>query len=127
MLNSNILPTRFVDAGALHDLGIHEDLHAVLHVLGIVDICHITHPQYPDWVRQVLATAELTFKRPGFPIFEESSFTFVASGVKRSICLEKLTEIYEMSEEFTKTSFPRKFPPEQAFWKFIASGDFKSR
>ncbi|KAF2557772.1 hypothetical protein F2Q68_00015139 [Brassica cretica] len=127
LLNSNILPTRFVDAGALNDLGIHEDLYAVLHVLGIVDICHITHPQYPDLVRQVLATAELTFKRPGFPIFEEASFTFFTSGVKRSICLEKLTEIYEMSEEFTKTSFPRKFPPEQAFWKFIASGNFKSR
>ncbi|KAF3486360.1 hypothetical protein F2Q69_00052335 [Brassica cretica] len=44
-----------------------------------------------------------------------------------SISLETLTEIYEMSEEYTQTSFPRKFIPEQAFWKFIASGDFKSR
>jgi len=35
--------------------------------------------------------------------------------------------VYEMSEEYTQTSFPRKFIPEQAFWKFIASGDFKSR
>ncbi|KAF2533141.1 hypothetical protein F2Q70_00029551 [Brassica cretica] len=96
-------------------------------VLGIADLCHITHPLYPDLVRQVLATAELTFKRSGFPIFKEASFTFYASGVKYSISLEKLTEIYEISEEYTKTSFPRKFPPEQAFWKFIASGDFKSR
>ncbi|KAF2533143.1 hypothetical protein F2Q70_00029553 [Brassica cretica] len=96
-------------------------------VLGIADLCHITHPLYPDLVRQVLATAELTFKRSGFPIFKEASFTFYASGVKLSISLEKLTEIYEISEEYTKTSFPRKFPPEQAFWKFIASGDFKSR
>ncbi|KAF3597907.1 hypothetical protein DY000_02021352 [Brassica cretica] len=95
--------------------------------MGIADLCHITHPLYPDLVRQVLATAELTFKRSGFPIFKEASFTFYASGVKLSISLEKLTEIYEISEEYTKTSFPRKFPPEQAFWKFIASGDFKSR
>ncbi|KAF3570800.1 hypothetical protein F2Q69_00059780 [Brassica cretica] len=73
------------------------------------------------------ATAELTFKKPDFPIFEEAYFTFFASGVKHSISLEKLTEIYEISEEYTKTSFPRKFPPVQAFWKFIASGDFKSR
>ncbi|KAF3484897.1 hypothetical protein F2Q69_00055902 [Brassica cretica] len=127
LLNSNILPTRFVDAGALNDLGLHEDFHDVLHMLGIADLCHITHPLYPDLVRQVLGTTELTFKRPDFPIFEEASFMFFASGVKRSISLEKVTEIYEMSEEFTKTSFPRKFPPEQAFWKFIASGDFKSR
>ena len=61
LLNINILPTRFVDAGALNDLGLHEDLHAVLQVLGIADLCHITHPLYPDLVRQVLATAELTF------------------------------------------------------------------
>ncbi|KAF3597911.1 hypothetical protein DY000_02021356 [Brassica cretica] len=127
LLKINILPTRFVDAGALNDLGLHEDLHAVLHVLGIADLCHITHPLYPDLVRQVLATAELTFKRPGFPIFEEASFTFFTSGVKHSISLEKMTEIYEISEEYTKTSFPRKFPPEQAFGKFIASEDFKSR
>ena len=78
-------------------------------------------------MRQVLATAELTFKRPDFPIFEEASFSFFVSGVKHSISLEKLSEIYELSEEYTATSFPRNFPPEQAFWKFIASGDFKSR
>ncbi|KAF2556891.1 hypothetical protein F2Q68_00014239 [Brassica cretica] len=127
LLNINILPTRFVDVGALNDLGLHEDLHAVLQVLGIADLCHITYPLYPDLVRQVLATTELTFKKPDFPIFEEASFTFFASGVKHSISLEKLTEIYEISEEYTATSFPRKFPPEQAFWKFIASKDFKSR
>ncbi|KAF3541801.1 hypothetical protein F2Q69_00020678 [Brassica cretica] len=109
------------------DLGLHEDLHAVLHVLGIADLCHRTHPLYPDLVRQVLATAELTFKRPGFLIFEEAYFTFFASGVKHSITLEALTEVYGMSEEYTQTSFPRKFVPEHAFWKFIASGDFKSR
>ena len=40
LLNTNILPTRFVGAGALSDLGLHEDLHAVLHVLGIADLCH---------------------------------------------------------------------------------------
>ena len=96
-------------------------------MLGIADLCHRTHPLYPDLVRQVLATAELTFKRPGFSIIEEASFTFFASGVKHSISLETLTEIYEMSEEYTQTSFPKKFIPEQAFWKFIASGDFKSR
>ncbi|KAL0834226.1 hypothetical protein Bca101_086115 [Brassica carinata] len=127
LLNTNILPTRFVDAGALSDLGLHEDLHAVLHVLEIADLYHRTHPLYPDLVRQVLATTELTFKRPGFPIFEEAYFTFFASGVKHSITLEALTEVYEMSEEYTQMSFPRKFVPEQAFWKFIASGDFKSR
>ncbi|KAF2576639.1 hypothetical protein F2Q70_00003642 [Brassica cretica] len=99
LLNTNIFPTRFVDAGALSNLGLHEDLHAILQVLGIADLCHRTHPLYPDLVRQVLATAELTFKKPGFPIFEEASFTFFASG----------------------------FIPEQAFWKFIASRDFKSR
>ena len=88
LLNTNILPTRFVGAGALSDLGLHEDLHAVLHVLGIADLCHRTHPLYPDLVRQVHATAELTFKRPGFPVFEEASFTFFASGVKHSISLE---------------------------------------
>ena len=112
LLNNNILPTRFVDAGALNDLGLHENLHDVLHVLGIAGLCHITHLLYPDLVRQVLATAELTFKRPDFPIFEEASFTFFASGVKHSISLEKLTEIYEISEEYTATSFPSKFPPE---------------
>ncbi|KAF2545522.1 hypothetical protein F2Q70_00021304 [Brassica cretica] len=94
LLNINILPTRFVDAGALNDLGLHEDLHAVLQMLGIADLCHITHPLYPDL---------------------------------HSISLEKLTEIYEISEEYTATSFSKKFPPEQAFWKFIASRDFKSR
>ncbi|KAF3529054.1 hypothetical protein DY000_02040565 [Brassica cretica] len=127
LLNTNIFPTRFVDAGALSDLGLHEDLHAVLQVQGIADLRHRTHPLYPDLVRQVFTPAELTFKRPGFPIFEEASFTFFANGVTHSISLETLTEIYEISEEYTQTSFPRKFIPEQAFWKFIASGDFKSR
>ena len=101
LLNTNIFLTRFVDAGALSDLGLHEDLHAVLQVLGIADLCHITHPLYPDLVRQVLATAEITFKRLGFQIFEEASFTFFASRVKHSISLETLTEIYEISEEYT--------------------------
>ncbi|KAF3596626.1 hypothetical protein DY000_02021133 [Brassica cretica] len=103
LLNTNIFPTRFVTAGALSDLGLHEDLHAVLQVLGIADLCHRTHPLYPDLVRQKLATAKITFKRPGFPIFEEASFTFFASSVKHSISLETLTEIYEISEEYTQT------------------------
>ncbi|KAF3485106.1 hypothetical protein F2Q69_00052369 [Brassica cretica] len=94
LLNTNIFPTCFVDAGALSDLGLHEDLHAVLQVLGIADLYHRTHPLYPDL---------------------------------HSISLETLTKIYEMSKEYTQTSFPRMFIPEQAFWKFIASRDFKSR
>ncbi|KAF2560922.1 hypothetical protein F2Q70_00017157 [Brassica cretica] len=87
LLNTNILPTRFVDAGALNDLGLHEDLHAVLHVLGIADLCHRTHPLYLIWS----------------------------------------TRCPRNTQEYTQTSFPRKFVPEQTFWKFIASGDFKSR
>ena len=53
-------------------MGLHEDLHDVPNVLGIADLCHITHPLYPDLVRQVLATAELTVKKTDFPIFEEA-------------------------------------------------------
>ena len=85
LLKTNIFPTRFVDAGALSNLCLHEDLHAVIHVLGIADLCHRTHPLYPDLVRQVLATAKFTFKRLGFPIFEDAYFTFFASGIKHSV------------------------------------------
>ncbi|KAF2542653.1 hypothetical protein F2Q68_00031693 [Brassica cretica] len=48
VLTINILPTRFVDARALNDLGLHEDLHVVFNMLGIAHLCHITHPLYPD-------------------------------------------------------------------------------
>ena len=93
---------------------------------GIADLCYRTHILYPDLVRQVLASAVISYKDPDLSTFENASFSFLANEKYCSLSLEKLTEIYELAEERKDIAFPRNFNPTQAIWDLMATGEFKS-
>ncbi|KAF2598721.1 hypothetical protein F2Q68_00010418 [Brassica cretica] len=66
-LRVDMLPTRFCHAETLADLGIDEDVFEMLHAIGIAPLCYTTHELYPNLVRQVLATATITYEDSNAP------------------------------------------------------------
>ncbi|KAF2605956.1 hypothetical protein F2Q68_00044203 [Brassica cretica] len=114
--NIEILPTRFGHADTLVSLGLDTDVFKTLHAMGISPLCYRTHELYPDLVRQVLATAHIGYDDPSKPTYENCYFSFMADGKFCSFSLDKLNEIYEMSDERREVAVINKFTPTDHFW-----------
>ncbi|KAF3588180.1 hypothetical protein F2Q69_00028578 [Brassica cretica] len=127
LLHIEILPTRFVHADTLLSLGLETDVFETLHAMGISPLCYRTHELYPDLVRQVLATAHIWYDDPSAPTYENCSFSFMADDKFCSLSLDKLNEIYEISDERREVAVENKFAPTDRFWDLITNRTFTSR
>nr|VDD59734.1 unnamed protein product [Brassica oleracea] len=124
LLRVDILPTSFGHAETLADLGIDEDVFETLQAMGIAPLCYQEHELYPDLARQVLSTATITYEDSSAPSYANCSFSFMADGEYCSLSLDKLKEIYEIANEPRGVAVAKKFAPSNAFWDFIANGNF---
>ncbi|KAG5411699.1 hypothetical protein IGI04_008018 [Brassica rapa subsp. trilocularis] len=124
LLRVDMLPTRFCHTETLADLGIDEDVFETLHAIGIAPLCYTTHELYPDLVRQMLATATITYDDSDAPSYANCSFSFMADEEYCRLSLDKLNEIYEMAAEPKGVAVAKKFSPSNAFWDCIANGNF---
>ncbi|KAG5382730.1 hypothetical protein IGI04_034200 [Brassica rapa subsp. trilocularis] len=124
LLRVDMLPTRFCHTETLADLGIDEDVFETLHAIGIAPLCYTSHELYPDLVRQMLATATITYEGSDAPSYANCSFSFMADGEYCRLSLDKLNEIYEMAAEPKGVAVAKKFSPSNAFWDCIANGNF---
>ncbi|KAF2571409.1 hypothetical protein F2Q70_00002507 [Brassica cretica] len=127
LLAAEILPTRFTHAETLTDLGLESDVFETLDVMGLAPLCYQAQVLYPDLVRQVLATAQITYQNPTAPTYENCSFFFMANGKSCSISLHDLNELLEIADTSREVSVEKKFAPANAFWDLIATGKFTSR
>ena len=127
LLNVEILPTRFGHADTLVSLGLDTNVFETLHAMGIATLCYRTHELYPDLVRQVLATAHIGYDNPSAPTYENCSFSFMADSKFCSLSLDKLNEIYDISDERREVAVENKFAPTDRFWDLITNGTFTSR
>ena len=124
LLKAEILPIRFCHAETLIELGIDEDVFETLQAMGIAPLCYATHELYPDLVRQVLATATISYEDFSAPCYANCSFSFMADGEYCSLSLDKLNEIYEIANQPRGVAVAKKFAPSNTFWDFIANGNF---
>ena len=124
LLKAEILPTHFCHAETLVELGIDEDVFETLQAMGIAPLCYATHELYPDLVRQVLATATISYEDFSAPSYANCSFSFMADGEYCSLSLDKLNEIYGIANEPREVAVVKKFTPSNTFWDFIANGNF---
>ncbi|KAF3500325.1 hypothetical protein F2Q69_00042652 [Brassica cretica] len=92
--------------------------------MGIAPLCYQAQELYPDLARQVLATATITYKDSSAPSYANCSFSFMAEGEYCSLSLDKLNEIYEIANEPRGVAVAKNFAPSNAFWDFIANGNF---
>ncbi|KAF2576236.1 hypothetical protein F2Q70_00004227 [Brassica cretica] len=120
LLKAEILPTHFFHAETLIELGIDEDVFETLQAMGIAPLCYATHEFYPDLVRQVLATATISYEDFSAPSYANCSFSFMADGKYCSLSLDKLNEIYEIANEPRGVAVAKRFAPSNTFWDFIA-------
>ena len=127
LLAAEILPTRFAHAETLAALGLDTDVFDALQAIGIAPLCYNAQALYPDLVRQVLATAQISYQNPTAPTYENCSFSFMADGKFCSITLHDLNELYEIADTPKEVSVEKKFTPANAFWDLIAAGQFTSR
>ncbi|KAF2571408.1 hypothetical protein F2Q70_00002506 [Brassica cretica] len=67
LLAAEILPTRFVHAETLADLGLETYVFETLDVMGLAPLCYQAQVLHPYLVRQVLATAQVTYQNPTAP------------------------------------------------------------
>src|SRR5690606_22416499 len=126
LLAAEILPTRFAHQDTLAATGVDSDVFDTLQAMGIAHLCYQTHELYPDLVRQVLATAQISYQNPTAPTYENCSFSFMADGTFCSISLHDLNELYEIVDTPKEVSIEKKFAPANAFWDLIAAGQFTS-
>ncbi|KAF3547135.1 hypothetical protein DY000_02006467 [Brassica cretica] len=124
LLKVEILPTRFCHAETLVELSIDEDVFETLQEMGIAPLCYATHEIYPDLVRQVLATATISYEDCSAPSYANCSFSFMADGEYCSLSLNKLNEIYEIANEPRGVAVAKKFAPSNTLWELIATGNF---
>lgn len=127
LLKAEISPTKFAHADPLANLGLDTDVFETLASIGLAGLCYRVYPLYPDLVRQVLATCQVTYRNPTAPTYENCSFSFMADGKFCSISLQDLNELYEISDEPRGVSVDKKFVPQNAFWDLIAAGKFTPR
>ena len=127
LLHIEILPTRFGHVNTLVSLGLDTDVFETLHAMGIAPLCYRTHELYPNLIRQVLATAHIGYDDPSALTYENCSFSFMADGKFCSLSLDKLNEIYEISDERREVAVENKFSPTDRFWDLIANSTFTSR
>ncbi|KAG5403981.1 hypothetical protein IGI04_010100 [Brassica rapa subsp. trilocularis] len=127
LLAAEILPTRFAHAETLAALGLESDVFETLDVMGLAPLCYQAQVLYPDLVRQLLATAQITYQNPTAPTYENCYFSFMADGKFCSISLHDLNELLEIADTPREVSVDKKFAPENAFWDLIATGKFTSR
>ncbi|KAF3519502.1 hypothetical protein DY000_02058519 [Brassica cretica] len=124
LLKAEILPTLFCHAETLAELGIDEDVFETLHAMGIAPLCYATHELYPDFVRQVLTPATISYEDFSAPSYANCSFSFMAEGEYCSLSLDKHNEIYEIANEPRGLAVAKKSAPSNTFWDFIANGNF---
>lgn len=127
LLAAEILPTRFAHAETLAALGLESDVFETLDVMGLAPLCYQAQVLYPDLVRQLLATAQITYQNPTAPTYENCYFSFMADGKFCSISLHDLNELLEIADTPREVSVDKKFAPANAFWDLIATGKFTSR
>ncbi|KAG5375930.1 hypothetical protein IGI04_040526 [Brassica rapa subsp. trilocularis] len=127
LLAAEILPTRFTHAETLAALGLESDVFETLDVMGLAPLCYQAQVLYPDLVRQLLATAQITYQNPTAPTYENCYFSFMADGKFCSISLHDLNELLEIADTPREVSVDKKFAPANAFWDLIATGKFTSR
>ena len=127
LLHIEILPTRFGHVNTLVSLGLDTDVFETLHAMGIAPLCYRTHELYPDLVQQVLATAHIGYDYPSNPTYENCSFSFLTDGKFCSLSLDKLNEIYDISDERREVAVTNKFTPTDRFWDLITNESFTSR
>ncbi|KAF3547133.1 hypothetical protein DY000_02006465 [Brassica cretica] len=77
----------------------------------------------PDLVRQVLATATISYEDLSAPSYAKCSFSFMADGEYCSLSLDKLNEIYEIANEPRGVAVAKKFAPSNTFWELIPTGN----
>ncbi|KAF2564385.1 hypothetical protein F2Q70_00017277 [Brassica cretica] len=127
LLHIEILPTRFGHVNTLVSLRLDTDVFETLHAMGIAPLCYRTHELYPDLVQQVLATAHIGYDDPSNPTYENCSFSFLADGKFCSLSVDKLKEIYDISDERREVVVTNKFTPTDRFWDLIANESLTSR
>ena len=115
LLAADILPTRFAHAETLAVLGLESDVFETLDVMGLAPLCYQAQVLYPDLVRQVLATAQITYQNPTAPTYENCYFSFMADGKFCSISLHDLNELLEIADTPREVSVDKKFAPANAF------------
>lgn len=127
LLRTEFRPTSFGHAEAIAELRLDTEVFDTLQAMGIAPFCYKAHELYPDLVRQILATAVVGYEDPSRPTYKNCSFSFMADGKFCKISLDKINEIYELDDDPKGVVVERKFTPQNAFWNFIAAGNFMSR
>ncbi|XP_056846143.1 uncharacterized protein LOC130497407 [Raphanus sativus] len=121
LLAAEILPTRFPHQETLATLGLETELFDTLDAMGLAPLCFQAQVIYPDLVRQVLATCQVTYQNPTVPTYENCSFSFMADGKFCSISLNDLNELLEIANTPRGVSVEKKFKPADTFWNLIAA------
>jgi len=114
-MNVEILATRFVDFGLMQRLQIEKSVLGLQNDIGLGTICCRQYDLYPELVKQFMASVMVTYLHDRKRNAQEGALIFFIRGVRYSLPLRDLCDIYGFDNDLTGVSMPGPFKDSQIF------------
>ncbi|CAL9222562.1 unnamed protein product [Arabidopsis halleri] len=120
-------PTRVADMDLMRRMGIENTVLGMLEAIGLGTICTKQYDMFPELVRQFIATVRVGYEKEREKNARDGFLSFFIRGVRYSLPLRELAEIYGFGGELPCVALPDRFDGIQNFWSYIGNGEYDSK
>ncbi|CAL9232059.1 unnamed protein product, partial [Arabidopsis halleri] len=108
-------------------MGIEDTVLGMLGAIGLGMICTKQYDMFPELVRQFLATVRVGYDNERVKNAREGFISFFIRGVRYSLLLRELCEIYGFDGDAPHVVLPERFDGIQDFWSYFGNGVYDSK
>ncbi|CAE5962923.1 unnamed protein product [Arabidopsis arenosa] len=120
-------PTRVADMDLMRRMGIETTVLGMLEAIGLGTICTKQYDMFPELVRQFIATVRVGYEKENEKNARDGFLSFFIRGVRYSLPLSELAEIYGFDGEVPRVALPDRFDGIKNFWSYIGNGEYDSK
>jgi len=114
-MNVESFPTRLANFGFMQRSQIEKSVLGLLDDIGLGTICCRQYDLYPELVKQFMASVRVSYVNDMRRNASEGALIFFIRGVRYSLPLRDLCDIYGFDNDPTGVSLPGKFKNSQIF------------
>jgi len=108
-------------------LQIEKSVLGLLDDIGLETICCRLYFLYPELVKQFMASVRVSYVNDRKHNAQEGALIFFIRGVRYSLPVRDLCDIYGFDNDITGVSLPGQFKDSQIFWSWFGNGIYDSK